>query len=343
MDEPARESAVIDLFWPLLRAVLFRWDAEFAHEFTLEALHKFPRLSGALVRPFVAAPPPQLARTVFGLPFRSPVGLAAGLDKNGVGLPFWPSLGFGFIEMGTVTAFPQPGNPRPRLFRLVADEAIINRMGFNNLGSEALAERFRDLKARGLWPEVPVGANIGKSKVTPNEDAVGDYVTSVKRLQGLADWFTVNVSSPNTPGLRDLQDRDSLAKLLPAVVEAARGTPVLLKLAPDLEDDAIRAATSLAKDLGVSGIVATNTTLSRPGTVPSDESGGFSGRPLWPLARQKIGVALEAGLPVVGVGGISEAAQVRELLDLGCVAVQVYSALIYKGPGLVGQIHRGLR
>jgi dihydroorotate dehydrogenase len=337
---------VLDATYPVVRRVLFSMDAEVAHERTLRLLGSAPRLFGALARLTQGSPPPSLAREAFGLKLAGPVGLAAGLDKDGVAIPFWPSLGFGFVEVGTVTAHPQPGNDRPRLFRVVEDQALINRMGFNNHGSEALAARMRSLREAGRWPSVPVGANLGKSKVTPNEEAVSDYVTSVRRLQGLADYFTVNVSSPNTPGLRDLQDRSVLAALLPAVLEAARGTPVLLKLAPDLTDEALVDAVSLAREVGMAGIIATNTTITRDGlTKDPGHPGGMSGAPLWPLARRKIGVVLQAAggrLPVVGVGGISTAAQAKELLDAGCVAVQIYSALIYEGPGLPSRINRAL-
>lgn len=327
---------MLDLLWPAARALLFRMDAEAAHEWTMALLARAPRLLGAL-GPGRA----DLPREAFGVRLAGPVGLAAGLDKDGLAAPFWPSLGFGFVELGTVTAHPQPGNPRPRLFRLVPERALVNRMGFNNRGSAALAARLRGLREAGRWPAVPVGANVGKSRTTPLDEAPADYRLSVERLGGLVDWFTVNVSSPNTPGLRALQEREPLERLLGTVLEAARGTPVLLKLAPDLEDEALAEAIELAARTGVAGIVATNTTVSRP--VPSDEAGGLSGAPLWPLARRKIGVALAGPLPVVGVGGVSTVEQVIDLLDAGCVAVQLYTGLIYEGPGLPARLNRGLR
>ncbi|HHO52343.1 MAG TPA: quinone-dependent dihydroorotate dehydrogenase [Deltaproteobacteria bacterium] len=335
---------MLELIWPLIRALLFRLEAERAHGLTLSLLEHLGAPLGALARldlPLTSGPPVQLGP----LTLPSPIGLAAGLDKDGVALPFWPSLGFGFVELGTVTAHPQPGNPRPRLFRLPTDRALINRMGFNNQGSAALAQRLRALRRRGGWPDVPVGANIGKSKRTPLEEATGDYVTSVRRLVGLVDWFTVNVSSPNTEGLRSLQDRDALARLLPAVLAAASGTPVLLKLAPDLSDAAIDEAVGLAQELGVTGIVATNTTITRPGLGHDpDQDGGLSGRPLWPLARDRIQRILDVAgdLPVVGVGGISTPEQVCELLEAGCVAIQLYTALIYEGPALPARLHRAV-
>jgi dihydroorotate dehydrogenase len=336
--------SVLDATWPAVRAALFRLDAERAHEWTLDALSSAPRLFGAVAGALASRPAPRPV-TVCGLPFAGPVGLAAGLDKDGRALPFWGRLGFGFVEVGTVTAHPQPGNDKPRLFRLPEERAVINRMGFNNAGSEALAARARALRDRGVWSPVPVGANVGKSKVTAPEDAPADYATSVRRLQGLFDWFTVNVSSPNTPGLRALQDADALRALLPGVIDAARGTPVFVKLAPDLGDEALHAAVSLCRDIGVSGIVATNTTLRRDVLARDPgESGGLSGRPLWPVAKDRIRVVLAAAgpLPVIGVGGVERADQVRELLAMGCAAVQLYSSLIYEGPGLPARLHREL-
>jgi dihydroorotate dehydrogenase len=339
---------MLDLAWPVTRPVLFSMDAERAHELTLSALAGAPRLLSWIASWTMGPPDPRLARVAFGrVRLRGPVGLAAGLDKNGVAIPVWPSLGFGFVEVGTVTRHAQAGNPKPRLFRIPEERALINRMGFNNDGAAALAARIRTLRSTGLWPDTPVGANIGKSKITPNEEAVDDYVASTRALSGLVDWFTVNVSSPNTPGLRALQERSTLARLLPAVQAAAGDTAVLLKLAPDLEEDAIADAVTLAREVGIQGVVATNTTLRRdllrrdPG-----EAGGLSGAPLWPFARSRIGVALRAAggqLPVIGVGGIERADQVQELLDAGCAAVQLYSGLIFHGPGLPSQLQRSLR
>ena len=334
---------MLDRIWPWVRPVMFRLDAERAHTLTLRGL----RRAGWALKPLCPGPPAAGLEVQLGpLRLPGPVGLAAGLDKDGMAIDFWPHLGFGWIEIGTVTAHPQPGNPRPRLFRYPAQRAIINRMGFNNAGSAALAQRIRALKDADAWPAIPVGANVGKSKITPLDEAPADYATSVRRLAGLVDWFTVNVSSPNTEGLRDLQQASMLEVLLPEVLEAAAGTPVLLKLAPDLTDDAIWRAVPLARDLGVTAIVATNTTNGRDGLVPDPgQTGGLSGRPLWPLARDRIGVVLAAaeGLPVVGVGGIEGADQVRELLDAGCSAVQLYTALVFEGPGLPARIHRDLR
>ena len=337
---------MLDAVWPMLRWMLFRFDAETAHNLTFGPIGKAPDLMGRVLAPLRGRNPAQPIE-VAGLTFRGPVGLAAGLDKNGVALPVWDALGFGFIEVGTVTAHPQPGNPRPRLFRLASERALINRLGFNNQGSEAMAERLRRRRERGRWPSIPVGVNVGKSKITPIEAAPDDYVTSVHRLRGLADYFTVNVSSPNTPGLRDLQSQEHLQKLLSPVVDAAAGTPVFLKLAPDLEEQDLVDAARLAEAAGVAGLIATNTTVQRdmlrddPG-----HQGGLSGRPLYPLARAKIEHLLRevgARLPVIGVGGVERAEHVSSLLDVGCAAVQVYSSLIYEGPGLPARLHRQLR
>ena len=342
--------SLLDLTYPLVRRALFRMDAERAHELTLGSLGRHPKLWSSVFRRLVDAPAPSQRRRVGGVEVAGPVGLAAGLDKNGIAVPVWGALGFGFVEVGTVTMHPQPGNPRPRLFRLAAERALINRMGFNNGGSEALAITLRTLRDAGAWPEVPVGANLGKSKITPLDDAAGDYATSAKRLAGLVDWFTVNVSSPNTPGLRDLQDASFLRQILPAVLDAAGDTPVWLKLAPDLTDDAIEQAVSLAREVGVSAVVATNTTIRRDllehPSPHADEAGGLSGRPLHGFARDRIQVVLDAAgdaIDVVGVGGIETAEQAQNVLDMGCKAVQLYTAFVYEGPGLPARLHRGLR
>ncbi|TVQ91767.1 MAG: quinone-dependent dihydroorotate dehydrogenase [Deltaproteobacteria bacterium] len=337
---------MLDLTWPLVRPLLFQLSAERAHELTLRTLARAPRLVSGLARTTQGPPDPSLGVDAFGLRLGGPVGLAAGLDKNGVATTFWPSLGFGFIEVGTVTAHPQPGNPQPRLFRLPADGALINRMGFNNGGSQALADRLRALHQAGRWPSVPVGANIGKSKITPLDQAPQDYATSTERLAPLVDWFTVNVSSPNTPGLRSLQEPAALQGILGAVLKRASGRPVLLKLAPDLAPAALAEAVELAIAEGVAGIIATNTTVTRDGLRRDpNERGGLSGRPLWPLARSRIQTALDTAagrVPIIGCGGIHTTEQVEELLTAGCVAVQIYTGLIFEGPGLPSRINRAL-
>lgn len=330
------------MIWPILRHLLFQLDAETAHELTLRILSSHPRKLGRLAR-LVTRPPSDPVQVV-GTTWSTPVGLAAGLDKDGRALPFWEHLGFGAVEIGTVTAHPQLGNPKPRLHRLVEDRAIINRMGFNNHGSAALAERLQRFRDAGLWPSVPVGINLGKSKITPLDRAVDDYMTSLERVKQHADWITVNVSSPNTPGLRELQRAAELEALLRPLVEASGDTPMLLKLSPDLADDDLREAVEVAIAAGVRGVIATNTTLSRDGlTQPTDAAGGLSGAPLWPLARARIGQVLEyvgGRVDVIGVGGIHSRAQVHELLEAGCAAVQLYSGLIYEGPTLPARLSR---
>ncbi len=262
------------------------------------------------------------------------------MDKDGTALAAWGPLGFGHVEVGTVTPVAQPGRPAPRLFRLPASRAVINRMGFNNDGVEALASRVRAARERGLLT-IPVGVSIGKNAVTPVAEAVGDYLRCVDAVLGVADYLAVNVSSPNTPGLRSLQDAGPLAELVAAVVLRAAGTPVLLKLAPDLSDAALDQALSVALASGVSGIIATNTTLSREGVHPDDvtraaEAGGLSGAPLTLRSRQVVRrVADQTDLPVIGVGGIMSGEDARAMLDAGASLVQLYTGLVYAGPALV--------
>lgn len=333
-----------DLLWrALLRPVLFRLDPEDAHHLTLGVARRLPRLVGALAG---GAPPPGFARTLLGKAIPSPVGLAAGLDKDAVALPLWERLGLGFVEVGTVTPRPQPGNPRPRIFRLPGERALINRMGFPSQGAEAIAARFERLKERGRWPRIPVAVNLGKNKDTPAETAHDDYARLARRLGPFADWLVVNVSSPNTPGLRALQAREPLLRIIEATREEARGVPVLLKLAPDLEPEALAEAVHLAVEAGAAGVVATNTTITRPVARPEGlPEGGLSGAPLFPLARARIEAALAAAagrIPVIGVGGVDRPERAAELLAMGCAAVQVYTGLIYEGPGLVRRINARL-
>jgi dihydroorotate dehydrogenase len=334
----------VDALWAVARPLVFQLDAERAHRLVIGGLGRFPSLARAVLGG--EAPGRAASWDLCGLPLASPIGLAAGLDKDGEALEVWPALGFGFVEIGTVTAEPQDGNPSPRLFRLVPEKGLLNRMGFNNEGSAALAARLKRLRDAGRWPRIPVGANIGKSKVTPLEDADRDYLVSLERLKGLVDYVTVNVSSPNTPGLRALQEPERLFRLVRTLVPAAGTTPLLVKLAPDLEPEALAEAIEGILEAGASGIVATNTTLTRPETTGrTGETGGLSGAPLWPLARERIGTVISTvrgRVPVVGVGGISRADQVRELLALGCACVQLYSALVFEGPGLVRRLNAEL-
>ncbi|AVT40315.1 quinone-dependent dihydroorotate dehydrogenase [Plantactinospora sp. BB1] len=346
--EPGRGTAGGGaVFGRIVRPALFRLgggDAETAHEWTLRRLAGLSRSPAALAalraRYAVSAP-----RTVFGISFPNPVGLAAGMDKDGAALPAWPALGFGFVEVGTVTAHPQPGNPRPRLFRLPESAAVINRMGFNNAGAEALAARLAALR-RPLG--VPLGISLGKSKVTPLDDAVADYLASYRALAPYGDYFAVNVSSPNTPGLRALQDRAHLDALLTALVGEK---PVLVKIAPDLTEPAIAELLAVCLDRGAAGVIATNTTLGRDGIAAADahragEAGGLSGRPLTERTREVVSfVHRETGgaLPVVGVGGILDPADGTALLDAGASLVQLYTGFVYGGPGLVRAVARASR
>jgi dihydroorotate dehydrogenase len=340
----------VTLYRQVVRPVLYKvggGDAEVAHEWTLRWMSRVgPRMAQVLARTYGRIEP-GLSRTVFGVSFPGPVGLAAGMDKNGVALPAWRALGFGFVEVGTVTAHPQPGNERPRLFRLVRSDAIINRMGFNNEGSATLAERLERYGDLGC----PLGISIGKSKVTPLENAVEDYVVSLRRLHRYGDYFAVNVSSPNTPGLRSLQDAGALRELLAALRHEtevlATGNripkPVLVKIAPDLADAALDELLQVCTDERVAGLIATNTTTSRSGLAAADaamaaEQGGLSGRPLTELTRRTVRHVYErtAGeLPVIGVGGILDPDDAARLLDAGASLVQLYTGLVYRGPALV--------
>jgi dihydroorotate dehydrogenase len=336
----------LNFSWWLLRPVLFLLGAEQAHRLVLASLGTAPGLSRIGLRLVGGAPAKSDSITLGSLKLRGPVGLAAGLDKDGEAIQVWPALGFGFIEAGTVTWHAQPGNPQPRLFRLKGERGLINRMGFNNHGAEALASRMLALREAGQWPEVPVGANIGKSKITPLEEAVEDYLSSVRVLRGVADYFTVNVSSPNTPGLRELQRGDHLRRLLDQVCEAA-GLPVMVKLSPDLSDTDLNDAVQTAIAAGCTAIITTNTTLDRPGTTGRlGEAGGMSGAPIWPISRLQIGKTLDCAagrIPIIGAGGIRSAAQAQDLLDAGCVAVQVYSGMVFEGPGLIHRLGDGLQ
>jgi dihydroorotate dehydrogenase len=334
--------------YPLLfRHVLARFDPETAHHLGMAVI----RAAGvaplsAVVRRFTR-PDPVLAVEALGRVFPSPFGVAAGFDKNAVGVRGLEALGFGHVEVGTVTAIPQEGNPRPRLFRLVADRAVINRMGFNNRGAEAAARRLARLRRTGAV----VGANIGKSRVVDVADATADYVASARMLAPVADYLAVNVSSPNTPGLRGLQAVETLAPLLRAVREAAGSTPLLVKIAPDLPDDEIAAIARLAVAEGLAGIIATNTTISREGltadaaAVEEIGAGGLSGAPLRARSLEVLRT-VRAAVPhdfcVVSVGGVETADDVQERLDAGATLVQGYTAFLYRGPLWARQINRGL-
>lgn len=353
----------------LVRPILFAQDAERAHNFTMNVLARAARdefICNLIGKCFGAS---ELPVEVFGLKFPNPIGLAAGMDKFADAVPVWEKLGFGFCELGGVTWQPQPGNPAPRMFRAVGEEAIVNRMGFNNAGAEAFAQKLMEWRSLGRWPNHPVGVNLGKSKITPLEKAAEDYASSFRVLRGLTDFFVINVSSPNTPGLRQLQDKTALDEILAAVQEinvaAVRqsaaelpgkksaalcrdaATPILIKIAPDLSFEAIDEILELAARRGVAGIVATNTTISRPETSDAaaqkvyTETGGLSGKPLRARSTEiirHISRQTKRQLPVIGVGGIFNAADAREKLDSGACLLQVYTGLVYEGPGIVRRI-----
>lgn len=329
--------------------VLTRLDPERAHHLAFSVIKQLPRLGiGRLVARFTG-PRTDLGVDALGLHFASPFGVAAGFDKDGEAVLGLGNLGFGHVEVGTLTAFAQPGNPTPRLFRLIPDRAVINRMGFNNGGAAAAAPRLariRNVKGRPV-----LGINIGKSRVTAVDDAIEDYLESTRLLAPLADYLVVNVSSPNTPGLRGLQELDRLAPLLTAVKTAAASTPLLVKIAPDLSDEEVTRIAGLAVDLGLDGIIATNTTLSRDNLKTRDDvvaaagAGGLSGAPLGArsLAVLKmIRGVVPAAFCVVSVGGVDTAEQVAERLAAGATLVQGYTAFLYRGPLWARQINRGL-
>ncbi|PZG36351.1 dihydroorotate dehydrogenase (quinone) [Spongiactinospora gelatinilytica] len=334
----------------LFTQVLARFDAEAVHHLTVRAfrvLALLPLLKG-LIHRSMAPRDPALRIKAFGVHFPGPLGLAAGFDKDAGCVPALAALGFGFVEVGTITAHAQPGNARPRLFRLVRDRAIVNRMGFNNAGAHAAAARLR--RPRGL--PVVVGVNIGKTKVVPESEAVADYVTCAKELAPLADYLVVNVSSPNTPGLRDLQTAGKLRPLLTEVKQVAaattRRTPLLVKIAPDLADDDIDAIADLAVELELDGIIATNTTIERPPGVhvpPGAETGGLSGRPLKDRSLRvlrRLRARVGDRITLVSVGGVEDVDDVWERLLAGASLVQGYTGWIYGGPFWAARIHRRL-
>jgi dihydroorotate dehydrogenase len=336
------------MYKALLRPLLFRMDPETAHHLVFSLLGLLFRIPG--MRVFVSwmyrvknSPVKKM-----GLTFPNPIGLAAGFDKDGLLYRELSAFGFGFIEAGTVTPRPQPGNPRPRMFRLPADQGLINRMGFNNAGVEALAERLKH-KPKSII----VGGNIGKNKDTPNDRAVEDYLQCFDILFPLVDYFVVNVSSPNTPGLRELQDKGPLLQLLSTLMEANRTRlqpkPVLLKIAPDLSNEQLTEIIEIVQSTGLDGVIATNTTVAREGLKTSGnaarEVGGLSGKPLTGRSTEVIRFlrkGLGAGPVIIGVGGVFDAKDAREKLSAGADLLQVYTGFIYEGPGIIGKIMSGL-
>ena len=326
----------------IVRPWLFSFDPETVHHLAL----KFLRVAGNAPAVFDAFRPAPKPTRVFGITFPNPVGLAAGFDKNGVALRAWAALGFGFVEIGTVTAQPQPGNPKPRIFRFPEQAALINRLGFNNDGADIVAERLRKQRERGRWPNVPVGINIGKSKVTPLEGAVEDYIYSFRKLVTFADYIALNVSSPNTPGLRSLQESEALSSLLRAIQEENSSTkkPILLKIAPDLSPTELNEVIATCEANDVAGIIATNTTIDHA-MIPKhlDQAGGLSGRPLREKSTAIIcAIRAQTQLPIIASGGIFDAESAREKFEAGAQLLQVYTGYIYRGPGLLREIVNGL-
>ena len=329
----------------LVRPLLFSLDAEAAHHLAIALLRGASHVDLALraLRSFQAAPKP---KTVFGMTFRNPIGLAAGLDKNSVALPAWAALGFGFIEIGTVTAKAQPGNPKPRIFRFPEQEALINRLGFNNDGAAAIAERLRKLRSGKRWPDVPLGINIGKSRETSLERTTDDYLYSFRLLREFADYIVLNVSSPNTPGLRELQGREALAQLLRAVREKNQiaRKPVLIKISPDLSSDELNEVIATCEENETAGIIATNTTLDHSSISPAyDQPGGLSGAPLREKSTTLVrAIAARSTIPVIASGGIVDAQSAREKFEAGAQLLQIYTGYIYRGPNLIREIVESL-
>jgi dihydroorotate dehydrogenase len=339
--------------YKLIRSMLFKLDPETAHHLTLQLV----RLAGIvppsrwLLQTMFSGPEKPVE--AFGLKFKNPIGLAAGYDKDGEAVLGLAALGFGHLEIGTVTPRPQPGNPKPRLFRLVEDDGVINRMGFPGKGAEFVARQLQSVRRSipvGNPRSVVLGLNLGKNKDTPLENAVEDYLSLIKKFSALADYLAINISSPNTAGLRKLQEREMLESLLGAIAKerAARDArcPILVKIAPDLSDAELEDAIGVILTTGMDGVIATNTTLSREGLRSNSraESGGLSGKPLTNLSNvvlSKVVKQVAGKVPVVGVGGISNPEDARRKLDLGATLVQLYTGMIYAGPGLVKDILTG--
>jgi dihydroorotate dehydrogenase len=348
----------VSFYTRALRPALFALDAERAHDLTMTALRQ-PLVLNTLRRAEDASLKEHLSQRLWGLDFRNPVGLAAGLDKQGTALPAWDALGFGFAEIGTVTPRPQPGNPKPRLFRLPDDRAIINRFGFNSDGAKGVARNLAagvtNIRQKAdTTVGFRIGINIGKNKETPNERAADDYVRSVEELHPFADYFAINVSSPNTAGLRDLQESRTLRALVEQVVARAgardgpRSIPVLVKISPDTAETDLLQSVEAAVEGGAQGVIATNTTVSRAGlqTPPSaSEAGGLSGLPLKRAANSVTKLLFRhfgKQVPIIGVGGIFTADDAYERIRAGAVLVQVYTGLIYEGPGMIHRMKEGL-
>ena len=337
--------------YQLLKTILFRFDPEKIHYFVTGALQSAQKVWGLpkLLKAVFKLEHPSLEKEVFGLKFKNPVGLAAGFDKNGEYIQELANFGFGFIEVGTVTPLPQPGNDKPRMFRLPKDEALINRMGFNNKGVDVLARKLENINREGLI----IGGNIGKNKNTPNEDAVKDYVKCFDRLFDVVDYFVVNVSSPNTPGLRELQEKEPLKHILNTLqnknLKHGISRPILLKIAPDLTNEQLDDIVEIVQETKIAGVIATNTTISRDGLTSGQslkkELGGLSGKPLTNRSTEVIRYLSQKSnqsFPIIGVGGIHSAQDAQEKLNAGAALVQLYTGFVYEGPGLVKRILKAL-
>jgi dihydroorotate dehydrogenase len=336
------------MYKSIIRSILFRFDPEKIHHvtfFLIRTLMKFPFVP-ALTRSIFTVERPELEKELFGIRFKNPVGLAAGFDKNALLFDEFSNYGFGFVEVGTVTPKPQPGNPKKRIFRLREDEALINRMGFNNDGADAIVERLRKRKT-----DIIIGGNIGKNKVTPNENAIDDYLICFNKLFDVVDYFVVNVSSPNTPNLRALQDKEPLTRLLNTLqnenLKKEQTKPILLKIAPDLTNSQLLDIIEIVDATKIAGVIATNTTLSREGLSSEhrNETGGLSGKPVKDRSTEVIRFLSEKSgksFPIIGVGGIHSPEDATEKLDAGADLVQLYTGFIYEGPGLVKRINKAL-
>ncbi len=337
--------------YALIRHLLFLLPAETAHHFTtslIKVLFKIPWIRSVFASKYVIKDP-KLERKVFGLTFPNPVGLAAGFDKNGAFTKEFEALGFGFLEIGTVTPLPQPGNPKPRLFRLKKDRALINRMGFNNEGMDRVAENLKNRSKK-----VIVGGNIGKNKVTPNESAVNDYKKCFDTLYPYVDYFVVNVSSPNTPGLRELQEKEPLLRLLGELMQLNHTKPapkpLLLKIAPDLNDSQLDDIIDIVKQTKIDGLIATNTTIERTGLKTGDRklektgAGGLSGKPLFERSTEIIRYLKKKNndLVIIAAGGIHSPETALEKIKAGATLVQIYTGLVYEGPEVVRNINRAI-
>jgi dihydroorotate dehydrogenase len=355
--EPERFVIMAVGYRGLVRPLLFRaynGDPERVHERTLAAIARIGRSRPALAALARLGARHRTPATVAGIQFPGLVGLAAGMDKDGLGIRTWGALGFGYVELGTVTAQPQPGNDKPRLFRLPESRAIINRMGFNNRGAHALADQLAaaGISRGNLAVGVPIGISIGKTKNVPLDEATTDYLASLRILAPYADYLAINVSSPNTPGLRSLQDAGTLAELISALVNeawrlavGAVPVPIFVKLAPDLTEAALEEVVGVCTEAGAEGLIATNTTLGRDG-IPADqplaaEAGGLSGAPLSRRARQVVGFLAERSkLPIIGVGGIMSRDDGEAMLNAGASLLQIYTGYVYAGPALVNDLNK---